>query len=1054
MAGGDSNILVQSLAAGYPVAVSYENVSGVGTGAIQWMQARSSAQPIGTVQASVTGQLFATASVTGQLTVTASVVGVPTVVGSVWVSQATSPWVVLPGSTGAPQGTVVASVIGQVTATASVVGQLTVTASVVGVPTVVGSVQATVVGSVAATQAGAWTFTGSVVATQGGAPWLITPGSTAQPQGTTVASVIGQVTVTASVAGTVGVTQSTSPWVVIPGSTGAFQGFTVSSVVGIPTVVGSVTVTQASTLAPFTVIVASTMGGGNTVTGSVFATLVVSGGAMVAVTSLAAGGALKVDLVQGTITGADGAILDGSAAGIKASVRSYAGGVNPLVTQLVSSGGVLADITSRSGGNALKVDLVQGTISGANGALLDGVDNTIAATVRSYASGVNPLMVQIVSSGTVTPDVMSLAIAGFGGPGLHVVAGGTIAVGLPTTNVYPLVGGASALDPTSGTMTAVGSRTAQQLWSDAHGRLIVRTDSVAVSQANTAAPFTVTGSMVATQGGAPWSVSGSVQATVIGSIAATQAGAWVMTGSVGASQLGAPWSTVGSIIGTVVASVIGQVTVTASIAGTVGVTQTTSPWVVLPGSTGQPQGTVVASVVGQQTVTASLIGIPTVVGSVLASQGGAPWSMVGSAVIQGSVQATVAGSVQATVIGSVGATGTIASSAQVSSAHPPLLFGGFALPAGVTPPAVGSYGATVALFTPTGLQRVAVDSGFATVTGSFAGTVVASVIGQPTVTASLIGVPTIVGSVHVTQATSPWVVLPGSTGQPQGTVVASIIGTPTVTGSLFVTLVVSGGAAVSVTSNATGGALNVTGSVLAGQGTTPWVMVGSVGVTQISSPWAVLPGSTGAFQGFTVASIIGQPTVTASVIGTIASSVAGTVVCSFESTVFASIGSSTQGAGMVSIAASATAPASITGGALNVRALPPRSGKISLFTAQVFSRGTANFTVSVSAVAAGHEAYQSFVLYLHVSKTNSPTDIRIRPQFGDGSSYYDLGQGFWSDYRLSTAALASPFVRTLTGPNLGAPFALVVDGDTKSGSGSFTLTAQVEFIGAPLWMGT
>jgi hypothetical protein len=1330
---------VRSYAAGKPVAVNLTDL----TGAAQWPLATvGSVSVVGSVGALVAGSVQAT--VVGS--VLASQGAAPwAFTGSVQATQATSPWVVLPGSTGQPQGTVVASVIGIPT----VVGSVSVTGSVGAL--VIGSVQATVLGSVTATQGAApWTMVGSVSVT--GSVGAVIAGSVQ-------ATVIGSVQTIGTLATSFQVSSAHPPVLIggfalpagtVPAAVGSYgaipalftptglqrvavdsgqatiigsiTGTIVASVIGVPTVVGSVSVTgsvgalvigsvtatqgaapwtftgstavtMANTLQPLTVIVTSQMGGGSTITGSVFATLTVSGGALVAVTSLAAGGALKVDLVQGTISGADGAILDGVLNTTKASVRSYASGVNPLVAQLVSSGGVLAEVTSLAAGNALKVDLVQGTISGANGAILDGTDNTIKASVRSYASGVNPLVTQLVSSGGVLADVMSLAPAGFGGPALHVVAGGTLAVGAATTNTYPLLAGAVALDPTSGTMTAVGSRTMVQVWADAVGRLIVRTDSVAVTQANTAAPFTVivtsqmgggstiTGSVQATQASSPWVtlagstgapqgtivasvigvptvvgsvsvtgsvgavVAGSVQATIIGSVLASQGAApWTVTGStaitmantlqpltvivtsqmgggntitgsVQATQASSPWVTLagstGAPQGTIVASVIGVPTVV----GSVQVTQATSPWAVLPGSTGQPQGTVVASV----------IGVPTFVGSVI---------------VVGSVGALVAGSVQATVMGSVQAIGTLATSFQVSSAHPPLLIGGFALPAGIVPAAVGSYGAIPALFTPTGLQRVAVDSGQVTMVGSIAGTVVASVIGVPTIVgsvsvtgsvgalvigsvqatvvgsvlasqgaapwtfigstavtmantlqpltvivtsqmgggntitgsvqatqasspwvtlagstgapqgtivASVIGVPTVVGSVQVTQATSPWVVLPGSTGQPQGTVVASVIGVPTVVGSVSVTgsvgaLVIGsvtatqgaapwtfiGSTAVTmantlqpltvIVTSQMGGGNTITGSVQATQASSPWIVmagstgqpqgtvvasiigvptfvgsvqvtqatspwvvlpgstgqpqgtvvasvigvptvVGSVQATQASSPWAVFPGSTGAFQGFMVASLIGQPTVTASVIGTIASSIAGTVVCSFESTVWAAIGSSTQGAGIVSIAASITAPASITGGALNVRNFGAQKGTVNLLTAQVFSRGIANFVQTVTASVTGVDMYDTFMLYVGLTKTNTPTDIRIRPRWNDGvtvTSYFDMGQGFWQDMRISDDVIlaSSLYQRVFIGPVLGPSVSFEFVGDTATGSGSMTLDAWVQFNSDPLYMAT
>ncbi len=617
---------------------------------------------------------------------------------------------------------------------------------------------------------------------------------------------------------------------------------------------------------------------------------------------------------------------------------------------------------------------------------------------------------------------------------------------------------------------------------------------------------TVTGSVFATQGGAPWTTIGSVAVTQASTlqpftviVTSTQGGGSTITGSVVATQGGAPWSITGSVAGNVQASVTGQLFTTASVAGTLPVVAslqglpsvTGSVWVTNQGSVfatvvGSFAGTVVASVQGQVTVTASCVGQQFV-----------------SASVTGQLFATTSLAGVPAFVGSVQAIGTIASSVQVSSAHPPLLMGGFALPPGTVPPAVGSYGAIAALFTPTGLQRVAVDSGNVVVAGSVSvtgttsvtGTVVASVIGQPTVSAS------ITGQLFATASVTGQVTVSASvTGQLFAT--ASLAGIPAVVGSVQAV----GTIATSVQVSSAHPPL-VFGGVALPAGTVP-AAVGSWGATfALFTPTglqrvAVDSGFTtvtGSVTGTVVASVIGQPTVTASVAGiptitasawvvnslfaTVQGSVTGTVVASVSGVpsvvgsvqatqqgswrtivdqgvapFVSAIGSSTLGPGIATVAASATCPVS-AGGALTVRPISAHRGTVQLYTSQVYSRATASFVLSTSATVTGLEGYESFVLYVGVTKTNTPTDVRIRPRWWDGltaTSYFDMGQGFWTDMRINQAVVlaSSLFQRVYAGPVLGSMLVLQIDGDTNTGSGSFVVDAWAEFVASPRWMGT
>jgi hypothetical protein len=464
------------------------------------------------------------------------------------------------------------------------------------------------------------------------------------------------------------------------------------------------------------------------------------------------------------------------------------------------------------------------------------------------------------------------------------------------------------------------------------------------------------------QAGAPWttitSVSGTptVVASVIGTVAAnvsqttspwiTQAGSsGVFLGYVVASVLGG---------GTTVASVIGQVTVTASIAGTVPiqgtvtanqgappwqwvgsahVTQAGSPWYSQLASGGQFVGYVVASVVGGAAQTSVWV-----VNTVSVLQAGSPWNWVGSAVVQGSVQATVQGSVLASQGGSPWTwTGSALVQGQVANdavyAGNPLGAGALALDYAQSSYTHVGCGDMVAVIADRmGRLRVAVDTGTVALTGqvftttSVIGfpTVIASVSGQLFTTTSVAGTVPVQGTLAVTQTSSPWVV----TGSVQATLAA---GGLSVVGSVWVTNTPSvlqagapwswvGSAVVQGSVQATvAGSVHATtvGSVLASQGAAPWQWVGSAQVTQASSPWVTQAGSSGQFQGFVVASVIGNPTVIASVSGqlTATASVVGQVAVTASVSGFPTVIASVSGQlfATTSVIGNPTVIASISG---------------------------------------------------------------------------------------------------------------------------------------------
>ncbi len=837
----------------------------------------------------------------------------------------------------AVQGGAPWSVTGSLTATQAGAWTVTATLGLTQLPvtqggapwSVSGSVQATVVGSVFASgvtsltgpvavtqQSSPWVTVGSVLASQGGAPWSVVASVVGAVSvqgsfsGTVVASCVGQQTVTASIAGNVPVSQVGAPWSVL----GSVSGTTVASVVG------NIPVTQVTS--PWIVQVASQPAISVTGQSSVYATQVgswrvfLAGGLTGEVPGLTAtvrswnqGDLLRVSIEQGTITGGgDGKILDRGDATIAATVRSYASGIYPLATQLVSSGGALAEVTSLAAGGALKVDIVQGNLTSTQSVWASQVGGpwTVVASVIGQATVTASVAGNLPVTQVTSPWIVQVASM----PGVSVSVTHSVyatQVGAPWT-VIGSVGATQLGAPWQTQATSSGAVTLVQ------GSVSGTVVASVVGQPTVTA--SVVGAVSVTQGTSPWVVVGSVSATAVTSsrvegitahdaawgpnpvgvggyalhpnsgapIAVTSGDmvralhdlegrryVYVASGEVGARQVGAPWSTVGSVAATqagnwsVTASIAG-VTVS-SVVGNVAVTQVTSPWIVQVAS--QPPVTTTASVFASQ------VGAWVFTGSVGATQLGSPWTVTGSALVQGQVahDAVYAGNPL-----HVGAIGYDVAQTSVT--------------------AVDCGDVTRLMADREGRLRVKVDSGTVraeqvgawtsvttlgvaalpvTQSGNWS-IIAASVTGQVTVTASVVGtlpvtIATMAGSVFASQVTSPWVVLAGSTGA-----VSTVLGSVQATQA---------------------GAWSFTGSVGASQLGAPWSIsgsvhaltvssvVGNIPVTQVSSPWV----TAGSFSGTVVASVIGQPTVTASVVGavsvtqgtspwTVAGSFSGTVVSS------------------------------------------------------------------------------------------------------------------------------------------------------------------------------
>jgi hypothetical protein len=214
-----------------------------------------------------------------------------------------------------------------------------------------------------------------------------TPLSVFSVAGNVIASVTGQLTVTASIT-------------------------------GVPTWQGSVYVTQVGSWRDFIV------GGAN--------------GLPAGVSSFGGDGhLLRVDLVRGSA--GDGRLQDRTDIAIMASVRSYASGPYPLTIQHVSSGGLLAEVSSRVGGGALRVDPQIGIVDPGNSTVAAlGIGATFTGShfdLKDYAGGVlylfadrpsatNGIRLEYSADGSNFDYVLATTLAGSGAVTFNVLPHG------------------------------------------------------------------------------------------------------------------------------------------------------------------------------------------------------------------------------------------------------------------------------------------------------------------------------------------------------------------------------------------------------------------------------------------------------------------------------------------------------------------------------------------------------------------------------------------------------------------------------------------------------
>lgn len=479
--------------------------------------------------------------VTNDLTVTA---------GSLGVSQLGAPWSVT-GSTQVTQGTDPWTIQGSVSGTV--------------VASIAGTLAVTVTGSVEASQAGApWSVTGSTQVTQGTDPWTVAgsaqvrgaaahdaafagepvaAGAYAIPADTSSITAVGSGDATRLLAdeegrlrvkvdsgaldvaqsGTWTVQQGGAPWSVVGSTDVTLQGSQFHFLVGSSGDVAAVS-SWGTGPAVHVLVVSQAAGAGATVD-SVFATQVGSwqvgvtgpgGTQLVGVASWGPGAALQVTVVSMDV-GAGATVDSVWASGVAAHDEAFAG--NPVPTGAYAIPADTASIAAVGSGDATRL------LADEEGRLRVKVDSGVLDVAQSGTWTVQQGGAPWTTTTTATiVHGDSLSVAQMGGP--WSVTGSTEATLLATSG------------------TDAGQLTATSF---ADGRLL-RVDVVQAAA--------VTGTVTANQGGAPWSVVGSVDITLADSLGVAQMGApWTVTGSVDITladsltvyQGAAPWTMTGSV---------------------------------------------------------------------------------------------------------------------------------------------------------------------------------------------------------------------------------------------------------------------------------------------------------------------------------------------------------------------------------------------------------------------------------------------------------------------------------------------------------------------------
>lgn len=459
--------------------------------------------------------------------------------------------------------------------------------------------------------------------------------------------------------------------------------------------------------------------------------------------------------------------------------------------------------------------------------------NSVSGTVQAQLQSTNASVIT-VNQGSVATVIVGGSIAASFTPPANQSVSGTVQTDVRGSVATVIIGGSIAASFTP---------PANQSVSGTVGASLIGLSPVSVS--NFPTTQNVSGSVVAFQGTNPFIITGSVQ----GSFAAPANQS--VSGTVDIRNLP---SIYGNISGSVAATVVNTVTVVSSISGGI---------FPISGSV----AAVITNFPANQSVSGTLLVNN---GSVVAFQGGAPWTNTNV----GSVITTSQGSIATVIIGgSIAASFTPPANQSVSGTVQTDVRGSVAT--------VIIGGSIAASFTPPANQSVSGTVG-ASVIGTVpvvqSGAWTQSVIGtysDSTVSSTVTGIPMMFKanvSSSIMQAISPQFPLPVSV---QGTL--NISGNPSISG----TVLVNNGSVVSfqggawstsvmtnvITSIATAG--QVMGSVAALQATNPWNIAGSVAAfqagTQITSLVSTIPSSV-----LVGASLFGQLPAGTAMIGSIA----------------------------------------------------------------------------------------------------------------------------------------------------------------------------------------
>lgn len=251
----------------------------------------------------------------------------------------------------------------------------------------------------------------------------------------------------------------------------------------------------------------------------------------------------------------------------------------------------------------------------------------------------------------------------------------------------------------------------------------------------------VLGSIATLQGTNPWNIAGSVAAFQAGTRITSISGGVITSISGGISSV--------NLTGANTVSVVGTVAVTGSVA----VLQGTNPWII----TGSVQATAAANQSVSGTVNVgNFPATQAISGSVAVLQGTNPWIITGSVQATAAANQSVSGTVGASIIGNVPV--VVQSSVAVT-----IISGSIA--ATFTPPANQSVSGTVQTDVRASVAVVIIGGSIAAsftppANQSVSGTVNIGTGGPVSVT----GTMSVLGTVPVTQVTSPWII----TGSVQG----------------------------------------------------------------------------------------------------------------------------------------------------------------------------------------------------------------------------------------------------------------------------------------------